>query len=244
MTKSHKNIETKYKRLSKYSEINIKNNCNDVETNDNVNHFHKYMANINENDIAKNYNIINNNLNDMIKKKNRTINSQNSPENSYIDSEEIPNLSRKSYYNKDKGGEYSITEYNSFYFTEKNIEDGGKNNLFDFETEIFTFKHENATKNGKNKEEFIIQGNKIISNLNKEETQKIIFREMCNLCNLFLNFKKFDFTHKEIIRKSEIIANKKTFNSKKRKREEEHGNFEDLRNALRNIKNKGYFNYN
>ena len=86
MTKAHKNIENKYKRLDKYSKINTRNNysnatINDMTNNNNkANYIPKYIDNININDISKN------NSNDIIKKKNRTINLNNSLENNNIDS--------------------------------------------------------------------------------------------------------------------------------------------------------------
>lgn len=78
-------------------------------------------------------------------------------------------------------------------------------------------------------EKFIIKGNKIFLKLNKGETQK---KEMCKICNYFTNYNKYIFTHKEIRRKSEIITNKKSFNSKKRHRAQEFENFEALRNTI------------
>ena len=145
--------------------------------NNNANHILKYMSNINDNDIEKNNNL--------------TKNNKNSPENSYIDplekkfnissSIEIQNLSKKHDYNKDKGPynkEY-ICIGTSFDFKEKNIEDE-KNDLYDFLPEIFTFKHEYITNNRKIKEEFIIQGNEIISNVNNEETIKEFFKKCSN----------------------------------------------------------------
>ena len=55
-----------------------------------------------------------------------------------------------------------------------------KNDLYDFLPEIFTFKHEYITNNRKIKEEFIIQGNEIISNVNNEETIKEFFKKCSN----------------------------------------------------------------
>lgn len=235
MTEAHKSIEKKYKRLDKYSQINIRNNYSDVSTNNNnkANHILKYMDNININDISKNNNF--SDLNDIIKKKNRTTNSNNSLENN-IDSLGIKFNLTNSNINQ---GVDNIKEYNcietSFDFKEKSIEDDKKNTF-----ECYKFKHEYLTNNGKITEEFIIQGNKIISNLNKEETEKRIFQEMSKMCNYFLNYNKYEFTHQEIIRKPKIITNKKTFNSKKRNRVEKYENLEDIRNALINLKNKGY----
>lgn len=220
MTEAHKSIENKYKRLNKYSKINIRNNdsneaANDMANDNKNNYIPQYMDNININNIEKNNNF-----------KKNTINLNNSLENN-IDSQ-------------GKKNNLSNCIGTSFAFKEKSIENDKKNTLFDFYPEIFTFKHEFPVNNGKVTEEFIIQGNKIISNLNKKETEKRIFLEMSKMCNYFLNYNKYEFTHQEIIRKSKIIANKKTFNSKKRHRVEEYGNLEDIRNALINLKNKGY----
>ena len=63
---------------------------------------------------------------------------------------------------------------------------------------------------------------------------------MSKMCDYFLNYNKYEFIHQEMIRKPIIIIHKKTFNSKKRHRVEEHGNLEDIRNTLINLKNKGY----
>lgn len=49
---------------------------------------------------------------------------------------------------------------------------------------------------------------------------------MCKLCNYFINYNKYNFTHKKLIRKSEINTNLKSFNSKKRQRVEEFEDFE------------------
>ena len=228
MTITHKNIEDKYNKLGKYFESNIRKNSNDVDTNDvtkmnnNENHILQYIAKNNDNQISKNNNVINNNLNDMKEKKKRTINSKNyedfyEKKFNLSNSMDISNLSKKSDYNKNKGDnnrEYHGIE-SSFDFKEKNIEDEDKNNLPDFHPEIYTFKHELPTNNGKIIEEFIINGNKIISNLNKEETQKRIYREMCKICNYFIEYKKYDFTHKEILTKSDKNTNNKTIKKKK-----------------------------
>ena len=148
MTITHKNIENKYKRLSKYLDLNIRNNCNDADRNDvtkvinDVNHIPQYIAKSNDNEISKynniiiNNNFINNKLNDMIKKKNRTINSKNSENHldfhekkfNLSNSMDISNISKKSDYNKNKGD--NNIEYNdikiSFDFKEKNIDDEEK----------------------------------------------------------------------------------------------------------------------
>ena len=55
MTKTHKNIEDKYKKLGKYFDINIRNKCNDVDINDvtkmnnNENHIPQYISKNNDN---------------------------------------------------------------------------------------------------------------------------------------------------------------------------------------------------
>ena len=256
MTITHKNIEDKYNKLGKYFESNIRKNSNDVDTNDvtkmnnNENHILQYIAKNNDNQISKNNNVINNNLNDMKEKKKRTINSKNyedfyEKKFNLSNSMDISNLSKKSDYNKNKGDnnrEYHGIE-SSFDFKEKNIEDEDKNNLPDFHPEIYTFKHELPTNNGKIIEEFIINGNKIISNLNKEETQKRIYREMCKICNYFIEYKKYDFTHKEILTKSDKNTNNKTFILKKRQKLEEYGDLEKVRKTLKNLKDHGYFNF-
>lgn len=189
------------KDLGKYFDINIRNNSNDVDTNDvtkmnnNENHIPQYISKNNDNQIIKNNNVINNNLNDIKEKKNITINSKNC-ENFYekkfnlSNSMDISNLSKKSDYNKNDGDnnkEYHDIE-SLFDFKGKNIEDEDKNNLGDFYPEIYTFKHKLPTNNGKIIEQFIINGNKIISNLNKEETQKRIYREMYKICNYFIEY--------------------------------------------------------
>ena len=256
MTITHKNIEDKYNKLGKYFESNIRKNSNDVDTNDvtkmnnNENHILQYIAKNNDNQISKNNNVINNNLNDMKEKKKRTINSKNyedfyEKKFNLSNSMDISNLSKKSDYIKNKGDnnrEYHGIE-SSFDFKEKNIEDEDKNNLPDFHPEIYTFKHELPTNNGKIIEEFIINGNKIISNLNKEETQKRIYREMCKICNYFIEYKKYDFTHKEILTKSDKNTNNKTFILKKRQKLEEYGDLEKVRKTLKNLKDHGYFNF-
>ena len=256
MTITHKNIEDKYNKLGKYFESNIRKNSNDVDTNDvtkmnnNENHILQCIAKNNDNQISKNNNVINNNLNDMKEKKKRTINSKNyedfyEKKFNLSNSMDISNLSKKSDYNKNKGDnnrEYHGIE-SSFDFKGKNIEDKDKNNLRDFHSEIYTFKHEFPTNNGKIVEEFIINGNKIISNLNKEETQKRIYREMCKICNYFIEYKKYDFTHKEILTKSDKNTNNKTFILKKRQKLEEYGDLEKVRKTLKNLKDHGYFNF-
>ena len=259
MTTTDQNIKNKYQRLGKNSKIDIKKNYNDVEanditkSNDNLNQIKNITSNndndISNNNITKNNNFINNSLNDMIKKRKRSINSQR---NSYIDSLEKKSNSsnsmesKKSDYNKDKGV-YNCKENNdiesSLNFNEKNADDD-KKKICDFHPESFTFKQEYPLDNGKILEEFKIKGNKIISNLNKEETQKRIFQEMCKLYDYFINYNKFIFIHKKIRKKSKIITNNNSFNSKKRHRVEESDNYEGLRNILLNLKNKGYFNYN
>ena len=230
MTVTHKNIEEKYKKLCEYNKLNIPNNSNDVDTNDikkmnnNDNHIPQFIAKSNDKEIS-NYNnkkVINNNLNEKIEKNNRTTNSKNSDFNEKIfnlsNSMDISNLSKNSDYNKNKGDnnkEYPCIE-TSFDFKGKNIEDEDKNNLSDFHPEIYSFKHELPTNNGKIIEEFIIKGNKIISNLNEEETEKRIYREICKICNYFIEFKKYDFTHKGNLTKSDKNTNNKTLISKKK----------------------------
>jgi hypothetical protein len=186
----------------------------------------------------------------MIEKNKRIINSKNSEDFhekkiNISNSKDISNLSKKSDYNKNKGD--NNKEYHgsgtSFDFKGKNIEDEDKNNLSDFPPEIYTFKHELPTNNGKIIEEFIINGNKIISNLNKEETQKRIYIEMCKICNYFIEYNKYDFTHKEILTKSDKNTNKKAMISKKRQRFEKYGDLEEVRKTLKNLKDQGYFNF-
>ena len=158
---------------------------------------------------------------------------------------DISNLSKKSDYNKNKGDinkEYKDIE-SSFDSKGKNIEDEDKNNLRDFYPEINTFKYDLPTNNGKIKEKFIIKGNKIISNLNKGETQKRIYKEMCKICNYFIEFNEYDFSQKEIVTKSDKNTNKKTFILKKRQRLKEYGDLEEVRKTLKNLKDQGYFNF-
>lgn len=256
MTITHKNIEDKYNRFSKHFELNIRKNNNDVDTNDvwkmnnNENNIPQSIAKNNDNQISKNNNVINNNLNDMKEKKNRTINSKNfedfyEKKFNLSNLMDISNLSKKSDYNKNKrdnNKEYHGIE-SSFDFKGKNMEDEDKNNLSDFHPEIYTFKHELPSNNGKIIEKFIINGNKIISNLNKEETQKSIYREMCKICNFFIEYNKYDFTHKEILTKSDKNTNKKTFILKKRQKLDEYGDLEKVRKTLKNLKDQGYFNF-
>ncbi len=259
MTKTHMNIENKYKRLGKYSEISIRNNYNgmylcDMSKNNTIsNNIPKYMININDNNI-----IINNKkINDSTKKK-KNINLKNSSEHSidslekkfnFSESSEISNLSKSCVFNKDNKDKElnNIKEYNDFGisdFKEKNIENEEKNNLFGFNLGIYTFKHELPTNAGKITEEFIIKGSKIISNLNKEETLKRIYGELCKICNYFLDYNKYDFTQKEILRNSDKIIDNKAIISKKRKTVEKYENLEEVKISLQNLKDKGYFNYN
>ena len=130
MTEAHKNIENKCKKLDKYSQINIRNNYSDVSTNDitnnnnKANHIPKYMDNININNISKNNNF--SDLNDIIKKKNTTMNLNNSIENNIDSLRKKFNLTK---FNINQGVD-NIKEYNCigtlFEFKEKSIENDKK----------------------------------------------------------------------------------------------------------------------
>ena len=185
MVTTHKNLEDKYKRADKYLKRNIKNNINDVhyneaaKMNNNDNKVPQYTTKINDNEISKNNystkndKVINKNLDDMIKKNTTIINSLNS-ENILDFHEKNYSLFNSNLSKKSNKGDNNKEDHN----LKKNIEEEDKNNLSSFYPGKYIFKHELQTDNGKVFEEFVINGNEIISNLNKEETKKRI-EERC-----------------------------------------------------------------